>query len=131
MALVLGSSIFGQACNCCCGVALPPAPDLLEPAMGATDVPLNVRVWLGARFVGDVVLQGAALTMTGPEGAIAGQKSIVSHTDSSDPAIVVFSPAAPLTPGTSYNVMVGTELATTFTTGTTTADTPPGDSRPT
>ncbi len=95
--------------------------DLPIPANGAKDVPLNAHLWLQSLSSSEVVLQtspasGADVKLTG------------THVYS---LVQEFAPREELAPLTAYQVSDGSNVVTTFTTGTARATPPPAIPLPT
>lgn len=101
------------------------APVFLEqvvlPADGATNVPLNAHVWIAGQSDGS---QSGAITVTVVGGfAVQGtERELVPSFSSS--GVRQFVPSKPLAPNTSYVVRTGGMDVTRFTTGTSTLEKP-------
>lgn len=123
--LALGTSLLparAEACSC-----MPAGfTDFMAPEDGATSVPTNTRIWVGGQQLGNgdfsgqttlpIELQDASgNAVPGTEQKLVGAAELVA----------VFVPAADLTPGESYQVVVGSEVLSTFSVGGGRDETPP------
>lgn len=106
---VLAAPRIAQACSC-----YSPGDDFVAPVDGATDVPVNARIWVGSRWSSPV------LTDDEYGDVVPTTETLI---EGNDTEIVVLTPIAPLVPGTRYRVE-GVR-ATIFTVGTSTDTTAP------
>jgi MYXO-CTERM domain-containing protein len=87
------------------------------PALSAT-APTNTRIWLPQSQEWDAPrLDPATVTITEGTTTISADATRVIVAGEIDRDVWIFTPVAPLTPGASVVVKVGTEIATTFVVG--------------
>jgi hypothetical protein len=115
-----------------CDCAPPQSRSMLAPASGATNVPVNARVWLGMRELG-IMFPGQGtkdpdagtvnLSILGPNGASVDYDE--SGFGTTNDFVTVLVPKAPLPATSEFTVFVNETAVGTFTTGTTADTTPP------
>ncbi len=116
--LALASTLLaGSALACSCAFE---ETELLAPADGATDVPVNARIWVGA---GTANWGQGAVTLTGEAGAEVA--ATVSDLSGNNERIIVLAPAADLDAGAAYEVRVDDEVIGSFVAGAEADDAPP------
>jgi len=101
------------ACSC----MQPGSTNFVAPADGAVDVPTNALVWVGGAFTGGLfdgaerfaieVVSADQVPLPGVEGRLHSNMDLID----------VFTPDMLLTSGTRYEVRVGEQVVSTFTTG--------------
>jgi hypothetical protein len=105
-ALLTQTPSTAEACSC---VDPRSETSLLAPSDGAVDVPLNTRIWIGAKFGID--------TFELRDSRDAKVESALSFIDGGNARMHVLSPKAALEPSSTYHVVVDGVSLVSFTTG--------------
>lgn len=110
LCLILTVGVPATAVTCIC----LPSVQVIAPADGAVDVPVNARLWMGDSDSGPWLTDATGQEVPGTVSSLRSMAGIVR----------VFTPDAPLTPGATY-IGSGSPGETIFTVGTDTDTTPP------
>jgi hypothetical protein len=103
-----------------------PTTDLLAPASGSANVPLNAWIWVGSvedskngdGFLVEDGLGPADIQLSGPAGPVSGTTGTLSTDfDPEGAELTFFRPAADLAPMTTFTFTVNGARTVTFTTG--------------
>lgn len=120
-AIAVGLALVPREADACSCIDPKDSISLIAPEDGATEVPVNAKIWVGGGRVQREYNEQTGKMEASPIELLDNQDQLVEGTKSTleaaDGVVYLFKPAVSLTAGGTYRVRAGETVLSTFTAG--------------